>query len=155
MNAKSGAGCMYTAQGYLVCGSGVGSKLKEAFEDIATIAIPAGTYTNKCKNCNLVDGILTCTCKNNRGNYSKISKIEISECENKDINTDYHGVLLCQLPSGKYLSSCTSCTVENNQLSCMCVNPYHKYASTTLNVKDCSGGDIINKDGVLMCETPN
>lgn len=156
MNAMSGA-CMYNAQGYLVCDGGGAAekrKVKERFEaDGATeITIPSGTYTNKCKNCSLIDGVLTCTCKNNRGNYSKISNIEMSKCVNKDINTDYHGVLLCNLPKGSYLQSCTSCVIDNNDLSCMCVNPYRKYINSKLNIKQCQG-DITSQDGVLKCNT--
>lgn len=144
--------CMYTVQGYLVCSSSSDAKIKEKFEDANNVTIPMGTYNNKCKNCSLVDGFLTCTCKNNRGNYSKTSQLEMSKCVNKDINTDYHGGLLCTLPNGSYLGSCTSCTFKNNTLSCMCVNPYRKYSNTSLNIKDCTG-DITNQDGILKCNT--
>ena len=140
--------CMYNAQGFLLCDK---AKTKEGFEE-AGITLPSGSFNNNCKNCSLTNDVLTCTCRNNRGNYSKTSDLEINACVNKDINIDYHGALLCHLPKGSYLTRCMGCSLDNDTLSCLCMNPYHRYSSTSLNVKKCQG-DISNKDGVLQCNT--
>lgn len=149
--------CMYNAQGFLVCDKKP-TPPKERFEEQVqvqlqqqSITLPAGSYSTKCKNCTFANDVLSCTCQNNRGTYSKNSQIEMMDCEGKDIDTDYNGLLKCDLPKGSYLGTCRTCSLKNNVLTCVCMNPLHQYVDTSLNIKHCTS-DIANKDGSLVCE---
>jgi hypothetical protein len=139
--------CMYNIQGAYVCIPS--NQINENFEE-PQISLPVGSYNIKCKNCTLTDNKLSCICKNNRGTYSKNTQIEMADCIGKDINIDYEGNLICKLPKGSYLDTCQACSVQNNTLSCMCMNPYHQYINSTLDIKHCN--EITNKDGKLTCE---
>lgn len=57
-----------------------------------------------------------------------------------------------RLPDGSYQRSCRDISAINGWLYARCKNQYGAFASTQLNVRNCSGGRVENANGRLECE---
>lgn len=54
-------------------------------------------------------------------------------------------------PQGSYLQSCTNITMRGNNLRATCTEPNGQTMRTSLNVSQCNGNDIVNRNGALAC----
>ena len=122
----------------------------------SSYALP-GNYLESCKNCQIVDGTLQCTCQSVNGNWNSTSLNKARVC-NFIKNID--GQLTCtgsqqlnNLPAGSYQKTCQNCSFDGFRLSCQCQNRDQSRTFDTAlnNVKSCRSGSIQNINGLLRC----
>jgi hypothetical protein len=58
------------------------------------------------------------------------------------------------VPNGSYLASCQNVRTEGDALKASCERKSGGRWETSISVSGCSGVDIFNRNGVLMCVTP-
>lgn len=117
--------------------------------------VPSGSYQDRCRNCNANDGILTCECRDNYGEWN-VTRLSYQDCRG-DIWND-NGLLRCEknividkTPPGSYREKCRNCSIEDGILECECREKDGGWRRTRLKYWKCDG-DIWNNDGMLGCD---
>ena len=110
-------------------------------------AMPGGDYSQTCYNCQMNGGQLSCTC-NDKHHQPNYTSLRVFGCPN--VRND-NGNLRC-LPPGKYFNTCHRCSIQANNMSCLCNNTNHIAQWSTISmISNC--GDIENQNGQLVCNS--
>lgn len=109
-------------------------------------ALPTGSYLKTCYSCNVTFNQLSCICKDKQQFPTPTSLSNIDSCP---YIQNSNGQLRC-LPPGSYFSSCHSCRMVGNYLTCNCQSTNQiEIPSSLANAMYCN--NIINQDGRLVC----
>ena len=124
---------------------------------------PPGSYQASCTNVNMRGSMLTATCTPASGNPFT-STLDFLSCYCSDI-ANRNGGLQCsgpvyyngngngygRTPNGSYQSSCTNVVMRGSQLTGTCSAPNGANITSTLDISQCGGADIANRNGYLRC----
>ncbi|AEQ32532.1 cyanovirin-N domain protein [Megavirus courdo11] len=124
--------------------------------------LPKGAWEQSCTGGTISGTTLTAQCKDSAGT-PKASTLDLSRCSPGPV-TNNAGVLTCTpgsgfcnttptcaLPTGPYQSTCTGAAINGTMLSATCDGPNNTKVQTSLDLRNCGQGDIINNNGSLRC----
>jgi hypothetical protein len=125
--------------------------------------LPAGSYTQSCRDAWVDHGTLHASCQTRAGNWITSVLPDISRCRGDISNQD--GQLRCNRgaappggshtqgspPRGSYLQSCRDVWVDNDTLHASCQTRGGNWITSVLRDISRCRGDIANQDGQLRC----
>jgi CVNH domain len=126
--------------------------------------LPAGSYTQSCRDVWVENDTLHASCQTRAGNWITSVLPDISSCGGDISNQDGH--LRCNRgagppggyrtqgspsPRGSYLQSCRDVWVENDTLHASCQTRAGNWITSGLTYISQCRGDISNQDGHLRC----
>lgn len=121
----------------------------------AAPALPAGPYTESCKNQQMKGTTLHAVCRSADGREMPVSLKEANRCSQGVANLN--GVLTCVvnevIPPGSYMATCKDIRVQGTTLYASCNDGSNKDRWIDARMRDahkCSG-DISNYHGELRC----
>lgn len=144
--------------GRLICGSGGYGSIAPWQGDI-----PAGTYTQTCRNIRVYGNRLQAECQKRDGSWRRTSLDNLSQCTSAPANDD--GFLVCGgsgynynnrgwqggIPAGTYTQTCRNLQVYGNRLEAECQRRDGGWRRTSLdNIDQCTSAPA-NDDGYLSC----
>ncbi|MGC2743064.1 MAG: CVNH domain-containing protein [Candidatus Angelobacter sp.] len=119
----------------------------------AAPALPAGSYTDSCKNIQMKGTTLHAICKSLDGREMPTSLKSANSCAEGVANVN--GIQNCEvsgvLPPGSYIATCKDVRLQGTTLSAACNDGKDHWRNTGLrDVQKCNG-DIANQNGRLRC----
>jgi CVNH domain len=139
--------------------------------------LPDGNYQETCRDIRVDNNRLTARCRTNSGYYNSTA-LNLRECRGGYVE-NYDGNLVCtgkgngqdrwgngygndrrgdrwdngyrDLPQGGYRDTCRDIRVDRDVLTAYCRTKFGDWNYTSLNLRDCRGGNVENKRGVLVC----
>ena len=120
-------------------------------------APPAGSYQQTCRDATMAGITLTATCQT-ANNSTRRTSINTGNCRGRDIGNN-NGTLTCSgggavrpIPAGSYQQTCTSATMNGSMLNATCQTANGSSRRSAINIDNCRGRDIGNRDGTLRCD---
>lgn len=121
--------------------------------EAAAPGLPAGSYTETCKDIRMKGTTLQAVCRSVDGREMPTSLRDANRCSQGVINLN--GVLNCAvsdvLPPGSYLATCKDVRLRGTTLYASCKNGKDRWISAALRDAQKCPGDIENHEGSLRC----
>lgn len=123
--------------------------------------IPAGTYTQSCRNIRTLGNRLEAECQTHRGDWRWTSLDSINQCSSPIANDN--GNLVCDrsygfqggwqggIPAGTYTQTCRNIHAFGDRLEAECQRRNGSWRQTSLDHIDQCTSAPANDDGYLMC----
>ena len=112
--------------------------------------LPAGSYTQTCRDCSYSNYTLNCRCKPRSSPHIETS-LFVKYCAHNTIeNLDGHLRCKAECASGSYFQTCRNCSCGTDSMSCECEKKNHHFKQTSISLRNCNGA-ISNCDGNLKC----
>jgi hypothetical protein len=115
--------------------------------------LPAGTYTESCRNMSVSRHYLEAECQRLDGRWRQAS-LNLDQCGRGIRNVD--GRLECpaaqsiRLPAGSYRDTCRDYSMDGRQLEAQCRRKNGGWRDTSIDLSKCKAA-IRNDDGRLIC----
>lgn len=125
--------------------------------------VPAGSYSQSCRDIRMRYNRLEAQCRDGNGNWNSTSLENPGQCTSDIANEN--GQLRCErrgrqgrnynwqgnAPQGSYTQSCRNISMEGDTLRAECPNPGGHFKASSLSQVSSCVGDITNRNGKLWC----
>jgi hypothetical protein len=126
--------------------------------------MPEGGFRESCRDIRLDRDRLMATCRGKYGGWNRTS-LDLRDCRGGMVE-NHDGDLVCEggryggdrddygfggLPRGGYRQSCRDIDVNRGVLTATCRNKDGRWVMASIDLRDCRGGSIENKRGILVC----
>jgi hypothetical protein len=128
---------------------------------------PRGSWERTCNNARMDGPILRARCDNGRGRWLYTS-IDVRGCPGERLRNTW-GRLTCAaggyrgdgyrgdgwsggMPGGSWARTCRNADMRGPVLTAVCESRYGGWRPSSINVRQCDGRRVENRDGRLVCD---